>query len=135
MTDLVVDTSAAFAILTDEPTADDLSDALSEASLRLISAATLVELGIVLESRLGPAGQAVTNQFVAASAVEVAAVDARLAGLALEGWRRFGRGRHPARLNYGDCFTYALAVDRGLPILCTGEDFARTDVSVVRPAA
>ena len=60
-------------------------------------------------------------------------VDADLADRAMSGWRRYGKGRHPAGLNFGDCFTYALADRTGHPVLCTGEDFAATDVTVVRP--
>ncbi|MFN8103604.1 MAG: type II toxin-antitoxin system VapC family toxin [Acidimicrobiia bacterium] len=134
MTGVVVDTSAVFAILADEPNADELSGLLSEADVRLLSAATLVELGIVLESRLGPAGHGTMAQFLDAAEMDIVAVDARLAGLALEGWRRFGKGRHPAKLNFGDCFTYALAIERTLPVLCTGEDFSLTDVTVMRPS-
>ena len=60
-------------------------------------------------------------------------VDADLAARAMSGWRRYGKGRHPAGLNFGDCFTYALAERTGHPVLCTGDDFAATDITVVRP--
>lgn len=131
MTGLVVDTSAAVAIITDETHGDQLAGILAGAEIRLMAAATLVELGIVIESRLGPAGQAVVSQFLSASEIDIVPVGADLAELALQGWRRYGKGRHPAQLNYGDCFTYALAIQRSLPVLCTGEDFARSDAAVL----
>src|SRR5262249_32266542 len=98
-------------------------------------AATRVELGIVIETRLGPAGQDVLHRFIRDAQVQIVAVDADLAARVMSGWRRYGKGRHPASLNFGDCFTYALAEHTGHPVLCTGDDFAATDVPVVRPGA
>lgn len=66
--------------------------------------------------------------------IDVVPVDAELAARAMSAWRRYGKGRHPAGLNFGDCFTYALAEQTGHPALCTGDDFAATDIAVVRPA-
>jgi len=133
VTALVVDTSAAVAIVTSEPGAEHLARVLEEADRRMMSAATLVALGIVLEARLGPAGRGIADRFVRDAGLEVMAVDAEAAELAIDGWRRFGRGRHRAALNYGDCFTYGLAIATGSPVLCTGEDFAATDIEVLRP--
>ncbi len=130
MTTIVVDTSAVVAILGNESDADDVIAALDIAEERLMSAATLVELGIVMEARLGPAGALAVDRFLRDGEVDVVAVDRRQADRALDGWRRFGKGRHEAALNLGDCFTYALAADRDLPVLCTGNDFERTDVTV-----
>ena len=128
---LVVDTSAAVAVLFDEPGADELIEALESTSVRVMSAATQVELGIVVEARLGPAGIDVVPRFIRDAGVDVVVVDADNAERALGGWRRFGKGRHRAGLNLGDCFVYALADQTGYPVLCTGDDFGATDVEVV----
>jgi len=135
VTEVVVDTSAVVAILIGEPGSDELIEALAEADQRWMSAATVVELGIVIEARLGPAGRGIVDRFLRDAGIEVVAVDQDAADLAVDGWRRFGRGRHRAALNFGDCFTYGLALARSSAVLCTGDDFAATDVDVVRPAA
>ena len=132
---LVIDTSAAVAVILGEPGSDALPVHLEEALSRLMSAAIRVELGIVIEARLGPAGQDVVDRFLRDAKVDIVPVDADLAARAMSGWRRYGRGRHPAGLNFGDCFTYALAERTGHPVLCTGDDFAATDIPVVRPPA
>ena len=128
---MVVDTSAAIAIMAEEPGSDELLDAFDSARPALMSTATLVELGIVMEARRGPVGMAVVDRFIAETAIQVVAVDAEQARLAVTGWRTYGKGRHPVALNYGDCFTYGLATLEGLPVLCTGNDFLRTDVEVL----
>jgi ribonuclease VapC len=127
---VVVDTSAAVAIVLSQPALDAAVSALDAADDRLMSAATLVELSIVLDARLGPAG-GLADRFVRDGGIEVVAFDRTQADRAAEGWRRYGRGRHRAALNLGDCFTYGLAVDTGLPILCVGDDFRHTDAEVV----
>lgn len=131
MSGLVIDSSAAVAMLLSEPERDHLIEAVDAADLRLLSAATLVELGIVLEARLGPPGTGVADRFVHEGGIDVVPFDRGHADRALEGWRRFGKGRHPAGLNLGDCFTYALAIASDLPVLCIGHDFDQTDVAVV----
>ncbi len=131
MTALVVDTSAATAVLLSEPGAAAVLDLLDAAELRLMSAASLVELALVVESRLGEPGRGLAERFAREGGVEVVALHPAHALRAIEGWRRFGKGRHPAGLNLGDCFTYGLAVEEGLPVLCVGDDFRRTDVAVV----
>jgi len=131
VTSIVVDTSAVLAILGNESAADDTIEAMDVAEDRLMSAATLVELGIVMEARLGAAGALAVDRFLRDGEVRVVAVDRPQADLALDGWRRFGKGRHPAALNLGDCFTYALAAEQGLPVLCTGNDFSQTDLAVL----
>jgi ribonuclease VapC len=128
---VVIDTSAAMAILLAEDDADSVLAAFEAADPRLLSAAALVELAIVLEARFGPAGASVAERFVRDGGVEVVAFDRAQADRAVEGWRRFGRGRHPAGLNLGDCFTYGLAVETASPVLCVGDDFARTDLEVL----
>ena len=133
---LVVDTSAAVAVILGEPGSEELAAQLENALTRLMPAAIRVELGIVIEARLGPAGQDVVERFLRDAQIEIEPVDADLAARAMSGWRRYGKGRHPAGLNFGDCFTYALAEQTGHPVLCTGDDFAATDITVVgsRPA-
>ena len=128
MTALVVDTSAAVAILTGEPEADHLIERLSATTPRLMSTATLLELSIVMEARFGPAGQGVVERFIRDGEIELVPVDRTHVDRALEGWRRFGKGRHKAALNFGDCFSYALAVASGHPLLYVGNDFPLTDV-------
>jgi len=130
---LVVDTSAVMAILGDEPGADELVTHLLSADDRLISAGTLLELGIVLEARLGPAGRSVMDRFLGDAHIEVVPVDRAQVDRALDGWRRFGEGRHEAALNLGDCFAYGLADVIAGAVLCVGGDFAATDVEVLRP--
>jgi ribonuclease VapC len=130
---LVVDTSAAVAVIISEPGGEDLAVQLEKAVSRLMPAATRVELGIVIEARLWPSGQDVIDRFLRDAKIDIVPVDADLAERAMSSWRRYGKGRHPAGLNFGDCFTYALAERTGHPILCTGEDFAATDIPVVSP--
>lgn len=131
---LVVGTSAAVAILTGEDGADWLIDTLSAARQRFMASATYLELGIALETRMGPVATGAAGRFVRDSDIELVEVGPVIAERALEGWRLYGKGRHPAALNYGDCFTYGTAVELGLPVLCIGDDFARTDLEVLRPS-
>jgi ribonuclease VapC len=84
-----------------------------------MSAAMLVELGIVLEARLGPVGTAVVERFLRAGQIQVREVDREAADTAIDGWRRFVKGRHPAGLNYGDCFVHSLATIEGTSVLCS----------------
>lgn len=130
MTALVVDTSAVVAVLLREAGHGALVDALGEADELVMTAPTCVELSIVMEAKKGPGAAWVVEHFVRDLGVEVVPFDGALAARALEGWRRFGKGRHRAALDLGDCFTYALAVERGLPVLCVGDDFGATDVAV-----
>lgn len=127
-TTLVIDTSAAVAILTGEGSADELIERLDRADARLMSTATLVELGSVMEARLGPAAEGILERFLRDGEIELVPVDRTHVDRALEGWRRYGRGRHEAALDYGDCFSYALAIAGGHPLLFVGNDFSHTDV-------
>lgn len=131
---LVVDTSAAVAVILSQPGGEELAGHLEDALTRMMPAAIRVELGIVIEARLGPAGQDVVDRFLRDAKMEIVSVDSDLAARAMSGWRRYGKGRHPAGLSFGDCFTYALAERTGHPVLCTGDDFAATDITVVRPS-
>lgn len=130
---VVIDTSAAVAIVLSEPGSDDLVDCLESTVARLMSAASRVELGIVIEARLGSSGADAISRFLRDAEIEIVAVDTDAADRALSAWRRYGKGRHRAALNFGDCFAYALAEQTGLPMLCTGDDFAATDLDVIRP--
>jgi ribonuclease VapC len=130
----IVDTSAVIAVIFGETGSDELAAQLEDALARLMPAAIRVELGIVVEARLGPAGQDIVDRFLRDAQIEIVPVDGDLAGRAMSGWRRYGKGRHPAGLNFGDCFTYALADRTGYPVLCTGNDFAATDLTVVCPS-
>jgi ribonuclease VapC len=129
---LVVDTSAVVAILQGEEGSADLVARLAAASPRLLSAATRVELGIVVEARFGAPGRDLVERFLRDAAVELVDVTAEMAERAMSAWRRFGKGRHPAGLNFGDCFSYALADHAGFPLLCTGADLAATDLEIIR---
>lgn len=128
---MVLDTSAAVALMTGEAHGAGVAAALGRADRAVMSAATLVELSIVLETKLGPVGGAVVERFLRTARIEVLDVDRDQSDLAVDAWRRFGRGRHRASLNYGDCFTYALARAINAPILCIGADFPATDAPVV----
>lgn len=132
---LVVGTSAAVAVILGEPGSEELTGYLEDSFERLMAAAIRVELGIVIEARLWPAGQEVVDRFLRDAQIVIVPVDADLAARAMSGWRRYGKGRHPAGLNFGDCFTYALADRTGYSVLCTGDDFAATDIAVVRAPA
>jgi ribonuclease VapC len=125
---MVIDTSAIAAILFDEPDATALEGKIADDAVRLMSAATLLEAAIVIEAQLGDAGGREFDLWLHRAEIEILAVDAEQADLARRAWRRFGRGRHPAGLNYGDCFSYALAAARDEPLLFKGDDFAKTDV-------
>jgi ribonuclease VapC len=131
---IVLDTSAVVAILQSEDGHDVLLEHMAQASRRLMSTATRVELGLVVEARYGTPGRELADRFLRDAAVELVAVDAGIADRALSAWRRYGKGRHPAALNFGDCFSYALTDDTGFPLLCTGNDFTATDLPTAGPA-
>jgi ribonuclease VapC len=128
---VVIDSSAIVAILLDEPDSDSLRFAIADDETRLISAATLLEAALVIERYKSEAGGRDLDLLVSKLAMEVMPVDADQIAEARRAWRRFGRGRHPAGLNYGDLFSYALARTTGEPLLFKGDDFARTDVARV----
>ena len=128
---MVIDSLAIVAILLNEADAADIAQAIESNSQRLLSAANLLEASIVIESRKGEAGGRELDLLIYRAAIEIVAVDQEQAELARIAWRRFGKGRHPAGLNYGDCFAYALARTRQLPLLFQGDDFSRTDIDIV----
>ncbi|HEU0155351.1 MAG TPA: type II toxin-antitoxin system VapC family toxin [Stellaceae bacterium] len=128
---MVIDSSAIIAVLLDEEDAARIARAIEAASQRLLSAANLLEASIVIESRKGETGGRELDLLLYRAGIEVVAVDQDQAEIARMAWRRFGKGRHPACLNYGDCFAYALAKSRDLPLLFQGGDFAQTDIAAV----
>lgn len=125
----VIDTSAIVAIALNEPETPQIEVRIADDTVRLISAATVLEATIVIETRLGDAGGREFDLWLLRVGAEIVAVDAEQTDAARRAWRRYGKGRHAAGLNYGDCFSYALAVTRSEPLLFKGEDFARTDVN------
>jgi ribonuclease VapC len=129
---MVIDTSALAAIFFAEPERQSFLNAITAAGSRLLSAATLLETGIVLEARQGEAAGREFDLFVVRANLQVVPVDAEQADLARSAWRAYGKGRHPAALNFGDCFSYALAKSSGEPLLAKGTDFNLTDVAVYK---
>jgi ribonuclease VapC len=123
---MVLDTSAVVAILRKEPERDAFSKLLANASDPLVSAATLLECSMV-QARFAH-GLELLDDLLHETGVRVMAVDIAQAHAARDAWLRYGKGRSPAGLNFGDCFSYALAVTTGRPLLYKGDDFARTDV-------
>ena len=125
---MVIDTSAIVAIALNEPDAPEIETKIADDPVRLISVATVLEATMVIETRLGDAGGRELDLWLFKISAEIVPVDAEQADVARRAWRRFGKGRHAAALNFGDCFSYALALTRGESLLFKGEDFARTDV-------
>ncbi len=125
---MVLDTSAVLAILQNESQRLSFSQAIDEAKFRCLSAASLLESSIIVESRYGAEGVRDLDFLIAKALISVEAVDEDQARIARYGFRKYGKGRHPAGLNFGDCFSYALAQSRGLALLFKGDDFSLTDV-------
>ena len=126
---MVVDTSAVVAILQREPERDRFADVLAGAHDPLISAATLFECSIVMHRRGGDRAIEHLDELLLSAGVRCIALDVSHVHAAREAWARYGKGRAPAALNFGDCFSYALATTTGRPLLFKGDDFARTDVT------
>lgn len=125
---MIVDTSAALAIVLGEPGFEVLATAISASETRRISAASFLEASIVAETRAGDRGLRQFDSFIRESELAVEPVTHEHALIAREGFSRYGKGRHPAGLNFGDCFAYALAKSTGEPLLFKGEDFRQTDI-------
>ncbi len=125
---MVVDTSALLAILFNEEDADRFAGAIAAAARRLISAANLLEAGIVVDSQISPAAGRQLDAFIERAAFTVAPVTPEQVRTARQAYLDFGKGNHPAGLNFGDCFAYALAKTTGEPLLFKGGDFSRTDI-------
>lgn len=126
---MVLDSSAVLAILREEPESDDFAAVLATADDPLMSAATLFECSMVAHRRVGAGGLERLDRFVHVAGIRIAAVDVAQAHAARDAWLRYGKGNGSARLNFGDCFSYALAKTTGRPLLFKGDDFAQTDVT------
>ena len=125
---MVIDTSALVAILFDEPDAEHFEIAIESDPTRLMSTASVLEASIVVEARLGEAGGRELDLLVHKAQIEVVGVKVEQMEVARHAFRTYGKGRHPAGLNYGDCFAYALSKTSGEPLLFKGNDFNQTDV-------
>jgi ribonuclease VapC len=128
---MILDTSALLAVLQDEPERRAFNRAIEAADARALSVASWVEASLVIESRYGAAGLHDLDAFVERADIEIVPVDLEQGRLARRAFGRYGKGRHPASLNYGDCFTYALASQREEPLLFKGDDFGQTDLLLV----
>jgi len=128
---VILDSSAIVAVLLRQPGHEPLIERLAGADVVGVGAPTLCETGIVLVARLGATGKSLLTRFVQESGSSVIPFGDEHWGMAVEAFLRFGKGRHPARLNFGDCLTYATAQIAGLPLLCLGDDFAKTDLELV----
>jgi ribonuclease VapC len=126
---MVIDSSALIAIFFNEPERRLFDELIEADPIKLISAAIFLETAMVLERRAGKAPQ--LDKFIDHAGVEIVSVTREHAELAREAFRRYGKGRHPARLNFGDCFTYALCKASAEPLLQKGEDFKKTDLRLV----
>ena len=125
---MVIDTSALLAVLLDEPERRSYNESIEAADSRVMSVATFVEVSIVLEARYGAEGLRALDRFIERAGIDLAPVDLEQARIARDAFSRFGKGRHAAALNFGDCFSYALAQVLGEPLLYKGDDFSRTDL-------
>jgi ribonuclease VapC len=128
---MVIDTSAVVAILQREPERRSFVEAIEAADSSRMSVASFVESSIVIESRYGAEGLRDLDRFISRANIELLPVDQDQGQLARSAFSRFGKGRHRAGLNYGDCFSYAAAISLGEPLLCKGDDFIHTDVPIL----
>lgn len=128
---MVIDTSALVAMLGDEPEAARMEAAVEADPVRLMATASYVETAIVVEARFGEPGGRELDLWLHRANVDLVAVSAEQADAARVAYRRYGKGRHRAALNFGDCFGYALARISGQPLLYKGDDFGHTDIPAV----
>lgn len=128
---MIVDASALISVITGEPGHERIADLLADSAWTGIGAPTLLETGMVLEARAGVRGRTALARIAAEARIEVLPFTDDHARIALDAFTRFGKGRHPAALNSGDCCCYATAVVAGEPLLCAGDDFRQTDLELV----
>ena len=128
---MVIDTSALMAILLGEPESEILAQAIAADPKRLLSAFTMLEAGIVIEVKKGEAGGRELDLLLHRTRIEVVPMNADQVEVARSAWRMYGKGRHPAGLNIGDCCSYALAKFSGELLLFKGDDFSKTDIPAV----
>ena len=129
---MVIDTSALVAILLGEPDAEIFASAIAADPKRLISAFTALETSIVIEAKKGEPGGRELDLLIHRAQIEIIALNPEQVELARSAWRDYGKGRHPAGLNIGDCCSYALAKHAQEPLLFKGDDFAKTDIPAVK---
>ncbi len=129
---MVIDTSAIISILTAEPETKRLAHAIATDSKRIMSSFSRLEAGIVIEARKGEGGGRELDILLHSINIEIIPFTSEQTQLAQEAWRRFGKGRHPAKLNIGDCCSYALAKYSKEPLLFKGNDFNQTDIATVK---
>lgn len=128
---MIIDSSALFAILLQEPEAERIARAIARDPARLISAATWLEISMAVFLRVGEEGLRSLDLLVAKYHIEVVPMTPQQAEIARRAFKQYGKGIHPARLNFGDCIVYSLAKDTGEPLLFKGEDFDKTDIMTV----
>ncbi len=125
---MVIDSSALIAIMVGEPERRPFIEAITAADTRLVGAPTMLEASMVVLSRTGEGRLEDLRDFCARGGVDTVPFGVEHVELAVDAFRRFGKGRHPAGLNFGDCFSYALAKATGEPLLFKGDDFSQTDI-------
>jgi ribonuclease VapC len=128
---MVIDSSAIIAVLLGEEIAERIAAAIEKDSKRLISTFSMLEMSIVIEAKKGEAGSRELDLLIHQIQAEIISLDFNQIEIAKEAWKNFGKGRHPAGLNIGDCCSYALAKISGEPLLFKGNDFAQTDIPAV----
>lgn len=129
---MILDSSALIAVLLGEPCSERAIERIAESGIVAVGAPTLVESALVLSHRLKRDARPLINAFVQEAELEIIPFSREHYEAALDAFQRFGKGRHPAALNFGDCLTYAVARVAQLPLLCTGDDFPKTDLKTVR---
>lgn len=133
---MTVDSSAVIAILRQEPEAPKFLRAIQSEEKPCISAANYLEAAIVIDASRSPISSRKFDEFITNTGITVEPVTSHQARIAREAYRDFGKGSgHPARLNFGDCFAYALSIDKREPLLFKGTDFGQTDVQIWKPEA
>jgi len=128
---MVIDTSALVALFLNEPEREEFLELILKSEKRLLSAAAMVETGIVLEARRNEVAARELDLFLHEAEIEIISVDRTQAEQARIAFRKYGKGRHPAALNFGDCFTYALAIVSGEPVLAKGDEFQRANLKKI----
>jgi len=130
---MVLDSSAVVAILRREPEAVAFANLVASANSPIMSAASVLETTTLLEGRYGESAGRELDLFLVEANIRVVSVDREQIEVARRGWRKYGKGRHPAALNFGDCLSYALAKISREPLLAKGNDFAQTDIPMCQP--
>jgi ribonuclease VapC len=129
---MIIHTSAIIAILRDEPEAMSCAQAIASATIRRVSAVNFVESAVVIDASRDPIATRRFDDFIREAGISIDPVTKGQAQIARDAYRDFGRGSgHPAKLNFGDCFAYALAKESGEPLLFKGSDFTHTDIVAV----